>query len=53
MVVGLLFKKERAYLSISPCNYNVYTKHQQPTGGVRNDDDVLKKVYSYEKAKIT
>jgi len=33
-----MFKKQGAYLSISPCNYIVYTKHQQPTGGVRNDD---------------
>jgi hypothetical protein len=35
-----LYKKKRGHLSISPCNYIVYTKHQQPTGGVRNDDGV-------------
>jgi hypothetical protein len=44
--VSVVLKKKGAYLSISPRDYIVYTKHQQPTGSAGNDDAVWIKKYS-------
>jgi hypothetical protein len=45
-MVILMFNKKRAYLTISPCNYIVYTKHQQLTGWAGNDDGICRNDYS-------